>query len=74
MATIQILGGRKQKQRPGDILGALTAEGGLRGTQVGKIEILDMASYVAVEREQARLALHMLRGGVKGRAVRAQVL
>jgi ATP-independent RNA helicase DbpA len=74
MATIQILGGRKQKQRPGDILGALTAEGGLRGEQVGKIEILDMASYVAVEREQARLALHMLRGGVKGRVVRAQVL
>jgi ATP-independent RNA helicase DbpA len=74
MVTIQILGGRRQKQRPGDILGALTAPGGLKSDHVGKIEILDMASYVAIERSKSALALSMLQSGVKGRVARAQVL
>jgi len=68
-STIMIRGGRKNKVRPGDILGALT--GGsepLKGTQVGKIEIHDQYSFVAVEREQSELATRKLdREGLKGK-------
>ena len=49
MLTLLISGGRKDKVRPGDILGALTGEtGGISGGNVGKIEIHDRLSYVAV--------------------------
>jgi len=59
--------------RPGDILGALTGDAGLQGSQIGKIDIFDMHSYVAVERQSVRQALNYLAGGkVKGRAIRAR--
>ncbi|MDR3605840.1 MAG: ATP-dependent RNA helicase DbpA [Oligoflexia bacterium] len=69
MQTLYIAGGRKDKMRPGDILGALTGEaGGLQGSQVGKIEIHDRFSYVAVAADIAQLALQRLRDGrIKGR-------
>ena len=35
MTTLQIDGGKKQKVRPGDILGALTSENGIAGNEVG---------------------------------------
>jgi hypothetical protein len=41
MATLQILGGRKEKIRPGDVLGALTGEAGFTSAQVGKITVTD---------------------------------
>jgi ATP-independent RNA helicase DbpA len=37
MTTLQILGGRKDKIRPGDVLGALTGEAGFTREQVGKL-------------------------------------
>lgn len=68
-STILIRGGRKNKVRPGDILGALT--GGkepLLGTQVGKIEIHDQYSYVAVSREYSDVATKKLETeGLKGK-------
>ena len=69
MQTLYIAGGRKDKVRPGDILGALTGEaGGLRGEKVGKIEIHDRFSYVAVSADVASLALQRLQDGrIKGR-------
>ncbi|MBB3190692.1 ATP-dependent RNA helicase DbpA [Halomonas cerina] len=73
MATLQIGGGKKQKLRPGDILGALTGDAGLAGDQVGRIKVLANCSYVAVRREVARQALVRLTGGrIKGRAFRAR--
>ncbi len=73
MVTIQIDAGRKQKIRPGDLLGALTGEAGLSGGQIGKIDIFDMSSYVAIERSALRQALGYLRQGrVKGRNIRAR--
>lgn len=73
MATIQLDAGRKAKLRPGDILGALTGDAGLKGTQIGKIDIFDMSSYVAVEKTALRQALNYLsRGKIKGRSVRAR--
>ncbi|MGZ3796774.1 MAG: ATP-dependent RNA helicase DbpA [Pseudobdellovibrionaceae bacterium] len=68
MKTISISGGRKDKLRPGDILGALTGEaGGLSASQVGKIEIQDRTSYVAIQAAVADMAFERLRQGrIKG--------
>src|SRR6266571_3049586 len=71
MVTLQILGGRKEKIRPGDVLGALTKDMGFSGTQIGKINVTDMSTYVAVDRAIADKALSKLNSGlVKGKRVR----
>jgi ATP-independent RNA helicase DbpA len=73
MVTVQLDAGRKQKLRPGDVLGALTGEGGLQGSQIGKISIFDQWSFVAVERDALRQAMNYLANGkVKGRSIRAR--
>ncbi|WP_040482189.1 ATP-dependent RNA helicase DbpA [Luminiphilus syltensis] len=73
MVTIQLDAGRKQKVRPGDVLGALTGDAGLSGDQIGKISIFDTSSYVAVSRQALRQAMNYLtQGKVKGRSVRAR--
>lgn len=73
MTTILIDGGKKQKLRPGDILGALTSQGGIAGKQVGKIQIFDNWSYVAVEIKVIKPALNILnKGKLKGRSFRAR--
>ena len=73
MVTIQIDAGRKQKIRPGDLLGALTGDAGLQGSQIGKIDIFEMMSFVALEHEALRQGLSYLENGkVKGRSVRAR--
>ena len=73
MITVQLDSGRKDKLRPGDILGALTGDAGLMGSQIGKIDIFDMSSYVAVERTALRQAMNYLtQGKVKGRSIRAR--
>lgn len=73
MATLQIGAGKKQKVRPGDILGALTGEAGLAGEQVGKIKVLANSAYVAVQREVADQALErLINGRIKGRSFRAR--
>ena len=73
MVTIQIDAGRKNKIRPGDLLGALTGDAGLSGSQIGKIDIFDRYSYIAVENSVLRQALsYLAKGKVKGRSVRAR--
>ncbi len=73
MTTIQIDGGRKDKVRPGDLLGALTGDAGLQSTQIGKIDIFDRSSYVALEHDAVRQALNYLANGkVKGRPAKAR--
>ena len=73
MVTIQFDAGRKHKMRPGDLLGALTGDAGLAGSQIGKIDIFDMCSYVAIERAAVRQALsYLATGKVKGRNIRAR--
>ncbi|WP_239482233.1 ATP-dependent RNA helicase DbpA [Zestomonas insulae] len=75
MHSLVIAGGRKDKLRPGDILGALTGEGGLAGTQIGKIALFDYQAYVAVERGIAQVALQRLREGkIKGRSFKVRAL
>jgi len=73
MITLQIDSGKKQKVRPGDILGALTGKGGITGKQVGKIIIADNRAYVAIDREVAKPALKKLEEGkLKGRSFRVR--
>ncbi len=75
MVSLQIDGGRKQKLRPGDIVGALTAEGGIDADQIGKILTQDQCAYVAVKREVANEALQILTDGkLKGRRFRIRRL
>ena len=75
MVTLQILGGRKEKIRPGDVLGALTGEAGFTREQVGKIAVTDFSTYVAVVRDIAREAVRRLSAGkVKGKTVKVRAL
>jgi ATP-independent RNA helicase DbpA len=75
MKTLLIEGGRKDKLRPGDILGALTGADGVRGAQIGKIDVFASRSYVAIERDSLGEAVKTLRGGkIKGRGFRVRKL
>jgi len=75
MATLQIVGGRKEKIRAGDVLGALTGEAGFSKEQVGKINVNEFSTYVAVERSIAREAVKRLSAGrVKGKTVKVRLL
>jgi len=73
MTTIQLDAGKKQKIRPGDILGALTGENGIEGSQVGKIQLGATWAYVAVEKNVIKKALKKLsQDKLKGRNVRVR--
>jgi ATP-independent RNA helicase DbpA len=75
MVTIQINGGRRNKLRPGDILGALTAEGGVPGASVGSINIFDAYSYVALRSTDTILAKkHLEKRPIKGRTYVVRIL
>ena len=75
MATLQILGGRKEKIRPGDVLGALTGEAGFTSAQVGKITVTESTTYVAVERGIAHEVQRRLAAGkLKGKSVKVRIL
>ena len=75
MATLQIVGGRKEKIRAGDVLGALTGEAGFSKEQVGKINVNEFSTYVAVERSIAAEAMRKLSAGrVKGKSVKVRLL
>jgi ATP-independent RNA helicase DbpA len=54
--TLVVLGGRKDKLRAGDIVGALTRAVGLQGTDIGKIVLTDRRAWIAVRAEVAQRA------------------
>jgi len=75
MSTLRIEGGKKQKLRPGDMVGALTKGDGLSGNQIGKIQIMDHWAYVAIEREVAKTGLQKINNGkIKGKRFRARLI
>lgn len=75
MVTLCLNAGRKDKIRPGDILGALTKDAGLEGAMIGKIDITPLYSYVAVHQSQADRAFTYLQNGkLKGRKVNVRRL
>jgi ATP-independent RNA helicase DbpA len=53
MLTLCIAGGKKEKLRAGDVLGALCGDGGLVKEQVGKITVTEFQTYVALDRRVA---------------------
>jgi ATP-independent RNA helicase DbpA len=73
--TVLVFGGRSQKLRPGDILGAVTKDGAVPGDAVGKIAVFDKITYVAIARAHRNAAVVQLRTGkIKGRRFRAEPL
>ena len=75
MTTLRIDAGRTDKLRPGDIVGALTGEAGLKADAIGKIDVFPTRSYVAVARKEAAHALARLREGrIKGKRFRVNRL
>ena len=75
MATIQIVGGRKEKIRAGDVLGALTKDLGYAGAQIGKININEFSTYVAVQADIApKVCQRLAAGKIKGRSVKLRLM
>ena len=75
MVTIQIGGGKKQKLRAGDIVGALTGVDGIPGTEIGRIQVADQWAYVAIAREYGKTAFNKLSDGkLKGRSFKVRHL
>jgi ATP-independent RNA helicase DbpA len=75
MVTLCLAFGKKDKIRPGDILGALTKDAGLSGPMIGKINITAFHSYVAIHRSQVdRAHEHLQNGTLKGRKVHVWTL
>ena len=74
-ATLHINAGRKDKISPGDIVGVLVAGAAVNAGQIGKIEVQDRASFVAVPAELSQtLAANLNNGKIKGRKVRVSVV
>ncbi|MGB5965397.1 MAG: ATP-dependent RNA helicase DbpA [Sulfurimonadaceae bacterium] len=74
-ATLKIDGGKKDKLRPGDIVGAITSDKTVKGDEIGNINVTAMRSYVAVERAKAKMAFNLIRDGkMKGRNFRVHLL
>lgn len=75
MITLKIDGGKKQKLRPGDIVGGLTGKGGIPGDKIGKINVSSNWSYVAVSSELVKVALKKISNDkLKGRSFRVRIL
>jgi ATP-independent RNA helicase DbpA len=73
--TLVIEGGKKDKLRAGDLLGALTGDAGLQGSSIGKIDIYDRQAYVAIETKFIEVAHESLkRGKIKGKKFSVWIL
>ena len=73
--TLKIDGGKKDKLRPGDIVGAITSSKQIKGDEIGNINVTAMRSYVAVERDKADIAFKLIRDGkMKNRKFRVHLL
>ena len=73
--TLVIDGGKKDKIRAGDLLGALTGDAGIEGKYIGKIDIYDRQAYVAIDKAYIDKAhKNLKRGNIKGRSFRVGVL
>ena len=62
--------GKKQRVRPGDILGAIAGESGMDGKLNGTIDMYDKYTFVEVPREYAREVLNAMKNvKIKGKTV-----
>ena len=75
MVTLCIMGGKKDKLRPGDLLGALTGDVGLTKDQVGKINVSEFMTYVALDRKIAdKAAAKLSTCNIKGRQFKVRFI
>ncbi|MDP3832097.1 MAG: DbpA RNA binding domain-containing protein, partial [Ignavibacteriaceae bacterium] len=66
--------GRKDKVRPGDILGALTGETGIPGKVIGNIDLYDKFCFVNVPSEYADEILDTMEGNqIRGKKIHVEV-
>lgn len=63
MRTMYISGGKKDKLRPGDIVGALIAETGLSASDIGDINIHELFSFIAIKKDMIEKVIHKMRNG-----------
>lgn len=71
MVTLRLQAGRRDKIRPGDILGALTKDAGLPASTIGKITITDDHAYVAIQQTTINAAYKYFQDGkLKGRKIK----
>ena len=62
--------GKKQKARPGDIVGALAGESGMPGKLIGSIDMFDSYTFVEVPREYALDVLNAMKHAkIKGKSI-----
>lgn len=67
--TLVIEAGKKDKMRPGDLLGALTGKAGIAAKYIGKIDIYDRQSYVAIDKGVIdKACMQLKKGRIKGRS------
>ncbi len=75
MVTLHISAGKREKISAHDLVGAFVSVGGLERDAVGRIEVFDHYSFVAVPEEQAEEVLARLEGAkVKGKKVKVNVV
>jgi len=63
VGTLSIEGGKKKKLRAGDILGTLCKDIGIDPKDIGKINIFDTHSYVAINKNVIKKAFNGLKNG-----------
>jgi superfamily II DNA/RNA helicase len=62
MATLYIGKGKKDKVSKGDIVGFLCKKGGLQADEIGRIDVNDRYTYVAVKREKLQQVVRLTQG------------
>ena len=62
MATLYIGKGKKDKVSKGDIVGFLCKKGGLQADEIGRIDVNDRYTYVAVKREKLQQVIRQTQG------------
>jgi ATP-independent RNA helicase DbpA len=72
---IAVDGGKRDKLRPGDILGALTKEAEVPGEDIGKISISARNTYIAIKARSVKRVLSQFRERrIKGKRFKARKL
>ena len=62
MATLYIGKGKKDKVSKGDIVGFLCKKGGLKATEIGRIDVMQRYAYSAVAKSKLATVLKMTSG------------
>lgn len=74
MIRLFITCGRKDRVRPGDLVGAITGETGLNGRLIGEIEIHETFSFADIPKADSAMVIAKLDGvSIRGRKVKVEV-